>query len=204
MDKLKIDSTMIPETEMCEMRDANGNVWMVKKHIPYAQKEMMALEISVYTMITDEDKKMVYENFKSYLIETMLIAKYYTTIDVAELGSEEKMQELFDYLTFTGLYDVLMETVADDYRMVRAISNRMMDPARVSYERENSLSYKISNMFGDALDADTMAQTIAKTEEVNNTMVDLIDAYREKKGRESNKEMALGNGAVISLARKKK
>lgn len=204
MDKLKIESTMIPETGTVELRDDHGNAFLVKRHIPYAQKEMMALEISAFLMITDDEKKMVYENFKSFLLETMLICKHYTTIDVTELGSEEKMCELFDYLTFTGLYGMMMETVAEDYRMVRAISDKMLTPACTAYERENSLTYKISNLFGDALNSETLAETIAKSDAVNNTMVDLIGAYRDQKDRNAKKEMALGNGAVISLAKKKK
>lgn len=204
MDKLTITNAMIPEIHVHEYKDKDGNVFCVKTCIPYAEKELMALELSAFLMVTDEERKMMYENYKSYLLEVMLIAKHYTNIDMTNMDSEENWGMLFDYLVMNGFYGQMMDDIRDDYKIVRGISERMSKPAMTAFDRENSLSFKVSNLFGDVLDREDIATALAKTDAVNNTMVDLIGAYNEKQQREAKKDLALQNGAVISLAKKKK
>lgn len=204
MDKLKVTRDMVHQIGTHEYKDHDGNVFCVKSCIPYAEKELMALELSAFLMVTDEEHKMMYENYKSYLLEAMLIAKHYTNIDMTDMDSEEKWMMLFDYLTMNGFYDLMMKDIRDDYKIVCGISDRMSQPAKITFDRENSLSFKVSNLLGDALEQEDIATVLAKSDAVNNTMVDLIGAYNEKQHHEAKKDIALQNGAVISLAKKKK
>ena len=81
----------------------------------------------------------------------------------------------------------------------------MLKPTRELFNRKNSLAYKVSIAFSSILDGnEDLAEAVARSEAVNNTMVDMIDAYNEQRREKKNKNIKLDNGAVISLAKKKK
>lgn len=205
MEKIKIAFENIPEIHMVEIIGNNGDRIQVTENIPYFKKEYMALELSAFLTVADEEQQIMYDNYKYLLLESVLIAKYYTNIDVSELGNEEDWQMLFDYLTINGVYDKIREVINRDYTIVQDIAEKMLKPTRELFNRKNSLAYKVSIAFSSILDGnEDLAEAVARSEAVNNTMVDMIDAYNEQRREKKNKNIKLDNGAVISLAKKKK
>jgi len=205
MEKIKIAFENIPEIHMVEIIGNNGDRIQVAENIPYFKKEYMALELSAFLTVADEEQQIMYDNYKYLLLESVLIAKYYTNIDVSELGNEEDWQMLFDYLTINGVYDKIREVINRDYTIVQDIAEKMLKPTRELFNRKNSLAHKVSIAFSSILDGnEDLAEAVARSEAVNNTMVDMIDAYNEQKKEKKNKNIKLDNGAVISLAKKKK
>ena len=205
MEKIKIAFENIPEIHMVEIIGNNGDRIQVAENIPYFKKEYMALELSAFLTVADEEQQIMYDNYKYHLLESVLIAKYYTNIDVSELGNEEDWQMLFDYLTINGVYDKIREVINRDYTIVQDIAEKMLKPTRELFNRKNSLAYKVSIAFSSILDGnEDLAEAVARSEAVNNTMVDMIDAYNEQRREKKNKNIKLDNGAVISLAKKKK
>lgn len=205
MEKIKIAFENIPEIHMVEIIGNNGDRIQVAENIPYFKKEYMALELSAFLTVADEEQQIMYDNYKYLLLESVLIAKYYTNIDVSELGNEEDWQMLFDYLTINGVYDKIREVINRDYTIVQDIAEKMLKPTRELFNRKNSLAYKVSIAFSSILDGnEDLAEAVARSEAVNNTMVDMIDAYNEQRREKKNKNIKLDNGAVISLAKKKK
>lgn len=205
MEKIKIAFENIPEIHMVEIIGNNGDRIQVAENIPYFKKEYMALELSAFLTVADEEQQIMYDNYKSLLLESVLIAKYYTNIDVSELGNEEDWQMLFDYLTINGVYDKIREVINRDYTIVQDIAEKMLKPTRELFNRKNSLAHKVSIAFSSILDGnEDLAEAVARSEAVNNTMVDMIDAYNEQRREKKNKNIKLDNGAVISLAKKKK
>lgn len=205
MEKIKISAEKIPEIHLVEIVGNNGDKLQVAENIPYFKKEYMALELSAFLTVTDEDQQIMYDNYKYLLLESVLIAKYYTNIDVSELGNEEDWQMLFDYLTINGVYEKIREVICRDYAIVRDIAEKMLKPARELFDRKYSLAHKVSVAFSSVLDgSEDLAESVAKSEAVNNTMVDMIDAYNEQKKEKKNKNIKLDNGAVINFAKKTK
>lgn len=205
MEKIKIAFENIPEIHMVEIIGNNGDRIQVAENIPYFKKEYMALELSAFLTVADEEQQIMYDNYKSLLLESVLIAKYYTNIDVSELGNEEDWQMLFDYLTINGVYDKIREVINRDYTIVQDIAEKMLKPTRELFNRKNSLAHKVSIAFSSILDGnEDLAEAVARSEAVNNTMVDMIDAYNEQRKEKKNKNIRLDNGAVISLSKKKK
>lgn len=205
MEKIKIAFENIPEIHIVEIIGNNGDRIQVAENIPYFKKEYMALELGAFLTVADEEQQIMYDNYKYLLLESVLIAKYYTNIDVSELGNEEDWQMLFDYLTINGVYDKIREVINRDYTIVQDIAEKMLKPTRELFNRKNSLAYKVSIAFSSILDGnEDLAEAVARSEAVNNTMVDMIDAYNEQRREKKNKNIKLDNGAVISLAKKKK
>ena len=205
MEKIKIAFENIPEIHMVEIIGNIGDRIQVAENIPYFKKEYMALELSAFLTVADEEQQIMYDNYKSLLLESVLIAKYYTNIDVSELGNEEDWQMLFDYLTINGVYDKIREVINRDYTIVQDIAEKMLKPTRELFNRKNSLAHKVSIAFSSILDGnEDLAEAVARSEAVNNTMVDMIDAYNEQRKEKKNKNIRLDNGAVISLSKKKK
>lgn len=205
MEKIKIAFENIPEIHIVEIIGINGDRIQVAENIPYFKKEYMALELGAFLTVADEEQQIMYDNYKYLLLESVLIAKYYTNIDVSELGNEEDWQMLFDYLTINGVYDKIREVINRDYTIVQDIAEKMLKPTRELFNRKNSLAYKVSIAFSSILDGnEDLAEAVARSEAVNNTMVDMIDAYNEQRREKKNKNIKLDNGAVISLAKKKK
>lgn len=206
--KLKITKESIPEAEVVELEGRNGDKLEVKRHIPYGMKEVLAAELDVFLVVTDEEQQMMYNSYKRQLMETVLIAKNYTNIDVSGMGQEEDWRMLFDYLTYNGLYGQMMDVIREDYAMVKMIAEDVRLPTKELFDRKNSLAYKVSTIFGSLLDhPEDLTEAIAKSTEVNNTAVEMLGAYKEKqeetRQKNEKKGMKLDSGRVISFAKKK-
>lgn len=84
----------------------------------------------MYRNVEDAENEIVYDNYKSMLIKTMLIAKYYTNIDVANMTDEASWSMLFDMLVYNDVYSELMDIIEDDMKYVDHITNAMINSLR--------------------------------------------------------------------------
>lgn len=206
MEKIKIDAQNIQNTGVSVLECKDGTKIEVKEHITYDEKEAMAIELAMYTSVTDEDAAIMYDSYKKPLLECALIAKYYTNIDVSEMESEKDWKVLIDWLTMNGVYGTLLDAVENDYQLVKELYVLMRNATYRSYEESHALSTKIKKSFASLLTDDDIAETIAKSEDVNRQMISLLDdamSFREAQPPKNDK-LALDGGAVISLAKKSK
>ena len=205
MEKIKITAESIPEIKVVTLTCKDGTYVQVKEHIPYDSKEALALELAMYTSVTDDAAEIMYDSYKKPLIECALVAKYYTNIDVSQMNEEKDWKILFDWLTMNGIYAKLFNAIEDDYKLVRELYMFMRCATYRSYEGSHALSMRIKKSFASILTDEDIAETIAKSEAVNNQMVDLLGAVTEKKENASTKndKLSLDGGAVINLAKKR-
>lgn len=202
---VKIDKEKIPAAGMVEILGKDGTRVTVKKHIPYDEKEAMAMELLLYTNATDDDAMVMYDSYKKVLLETVLIVKYYTDIDLTDFGEEDDWRVLMDWLVMNEIYNELMDRTAEDRQMVTEINRLMTNATRTSYASEHSLGVKVQKLLGDdVLENEDVFTSMAKSEEVNNVMLQLVGAYREQQKAEKNRKMDIGDGVVLNFAKKNK
>lgn len=202
MEKFKITADDTIEIQNVVLSAKSGGSVEVKRHISYIEKEAMAFELSVYKMILDEDIGIAYDNYKKHLIEAYLIAKYYTNIDVDEMKTETDWAMLFDWLVCNEVYSDIKYYISDDYSFVCAIAEDMSGAMRRTFEQSRCLPYKLMKAFGSLLTDEDLSETIAKSADVNNQLVELLDAAKET-GKKQNK-VQTNSGIVVNLAKKKK
>lgn len=203
---VKIVKENIPAIGMMEITGKDGTRVTVKKHILYGEKEAMAMELLLYTNATDDETFVMLDSYKKVLLETVLIVKYYTDIDLTDFGEEEGWHTLMDWLVMNEVYGQLLEVTEEDRQIVTEINRLMTEATRTSYAAEHSLGVKVQKMLGDeVLENEDMFTSMAKSEEVNNVMLQLVGAYREQQKAEKNrKKMDIGDGVVLNFAKKNK
>lgn len=203
---VKIVKENIPAVRMVEITGKDGTRVTVKTHIPYEEKEAMAMELLLYTNATDNETFVMFDSYKRVLLEAVLIAKYYTDIDLTDFGEDEGWCILMDWLVMNEVYGQLMEVTAEDRQMVTEINQLMTEATRTSYASEHSLGVKVQKLLGEGvLESEDMFTSMAKSEEVNNVMLQLVGAYREQQKAEKNrKKMDIGDGVVVNFAKKNK
>lgn len=205
MEKIKIAAENIPNVGIITLTCKDGSHIEVKEHIPYDSKEAMALELAMYTSVTDDAAEIMYDSYKKPLLECALVTKYYTNIDVSEMAEEKDWKLLIDWLTMNGIYHELFSAVEQDYKLVRELYILMRYATYHSYEESHTLSAKIKKSFASLLTDEDITESIAKSEAVNSQMIDMIGAAMERKEKQpaKNDKIALDGGAVINLAKKR-
>lgn len=200
-EQFKITADMIKFDEAKTVTGADGKSIEVKTEIPYEEKEQMAKEYAAYTMVLDEENYAVYHSYQTELIELLLICKYYTNIDTEEMQDERGWKMLYDYLMTNEMLEKVRCLVDKDFYRVLGIESYISDSLGKTFEAKHSLPVRLLKTFGSILTEEDMAETLAKSEEVNSVMLDLIGAYKEKS---ANKTMRTGNGTVVNFSKKKK
>lgn len=200
-ERFMVTADMIKFDEAKTVTGADGKSIEVKTEIPYEEKEQMAKEYVAYTTVLDEENYAVYESYQTELIELLLICKYYTNIDTEEMQDERGWKMLYDYLAANKMLEELRCIVQEDFYRVIGIGSYISDSLKKTFEAKHSLSVRLLKTFGSILTDEDMAETLAKSEEVNSVMLDLIGAYKEKS---ANKTMRTGNGTVVNFSKKKK
>lgn len=208
MDMIKITKEMIPEIAETIVHGENNTSVAVRSHIPYDQKEAFALEYAAYVNVEDRESLMMYDNYRRDLIEMILIAKYYTNIDVAELSVEDDWRMLHDWIVFNHLDTAIMQVIEHDYDITLCMAVRILNDMQNTYKKVNSLPYLIQKTFGSMFTGEDFSEAFAKASDVNNQMVDMLGAYRDMQQKNNTPEnqimggkLDLG-GRVINIAKK--
>lgn len=200
-ERFMVTADMIKFDEAKTVTGKDGKSIEVKTEIPYEEKEQMAKEYVAYTTVLDEENYAVYESYQTELIELLLTCKYYTNIDTEEMQDERSWKMLYDYLAANKMLEELRRVVQEDFYRVIGIGSYISDSLKKTFEAKHSLSVRLLKTFWSILTEEDMAETLAKSEEVNSVMLDLIGAYKEKS---ANKTMRTGNGTVVNFSKKKK
>lgn len=206
MDKVQIIDSMVREAEHVVI-DCGEDVKIdVKKHIPYAQKESMAMQYVIYINTTDEQTGVMFDNYRSQLIKLYLICKYYTDMDMQSVQDVSGWYTLHDYFVFAGAYNKLMDAVSDDYCHIDSIIRHIVDSLRKTHDKKNSLEHIVKKMFGGLLNDEDIAQTIAHSPQINNEIVSFMNYVKDKGNnmRPDNSRVKTSNGPVLNISKKKK
>lgn len=206
MEKVKINFEVLNENRSVELTGKNGDKIIVRSRIPYAEKEQMAYEMAASTQVIDEEKGTCYRTYQQHLLDAFLIVKYYTNIDVSEMG-EADFEKLFDYLVFNELYDALFDAVEGDYlRFTYDIAYRLVSAAMESYEKEHSLAHKVNQTFGFLFTGEDLTDQLAAAEDINGKLVDMFKAVKERDEKnvllKGGKAKVNSGGAVLNMAKK--
>lgn len=205
MEKIKITREMIPSVEHVTIDIGNGQTLTVKKHIPYDEKEAFAYEYALYKNVEDTQNEIMYDNYQMHLIRVVLVAKYYTNIDISQMVDEADWRVLYDWMTFNSILSTIDEAIMDDYIYVEQMAQSILKSMRNIYVRDHSLQRNIMKSFGFLFSGQDLTQLISKSSAVNNDMVSLIDAKKkvEQQSAKKNNKMTLDGGAVVNLAKKR-
>lgn len=176
----------------------------VKTWLPYSEMEDMAIEMAELTILFD-DTGFACIGHTENLVKGYLMAKYLTDLDLEDCSAEE----VYDFLTETGLYEKiddpareLMWRVEDIYR---AICNNMID----KHMLENSIGHKLQKTFGFLFSGEDVAESIAKSELINEQMIDMLGVFLNHKkeqemlnsGKQDKSKLRVG-GALVNMAKK--
>ena len=206
MEKVKLDFGNIQE-EAVEVTGKNGDKVMVRKRIPYVEKEAQAYELAAGSFVIDAEGGVCYTSFKKNLLDKYLIAKYYTNIDVSDIEDDDGYMKLFDYLYYNELYDKIGQVIAADYfGCVSDMAWHLSGAAEQVYEKKNSLAYKLDQTFGFLFTGEDLTDQIAAAEGVNEKMVDMFKALQERDEKnallKNSKAKVSSGGAVLNMAKK--
>lgn len=149
---------------------------------------------------------MCYRTYQQHLLDSYLIAKYYTNIDTDGM-TEEEYAKLFDYLVYNDLYAALMEAVEGDYmQFVYNIAYRLITAAMERFGKTNSLEYKVGKTFGFLFTGEDLTDQIANAENVTGKLIDMFEAVRERDEKnallKSSKAKVKSGSAVLNMAKK--
>ena len=190
---------MIPQPHI-----ENINGVEVKSNIPYEQKELMAAQLAAYTTTMDNEHELIYKSFKYQLIRFILVAKYYTNIDLTDAKTQEDWRVVFDWAVATECYTSILDYVGPDLSIVSMLYTDMQDASFRIYNKSNDVVFLLKKMFGSLITDENFAENIAKSQVVNRQMIDLIGAYMKQREQQPTAgKIKTTGGAVINFAKKK-
>lgn len=173
---------------------------VVRDHIPYAQKEEMALEIAGRSLIIHDDS-CVYLSSQYGKIEKYYIAKYYTDINTD--GAE--MDEVSDFLINGGFIDNINEIIWSDLQIVHEIFDLIEESFTTSYADDKGLTKAVRKSFGFLFNGEDITDSLAKAEMTRDTLYKALDALNAKE-KESSEQMDNGRltieGNIINFAKR--
>lgn len=186
MEKAILDLNKVDfDNDTVSVGRVDDTVIVVKRRIPVAEKEMFALSLAESTQVFDDESGVAYKGYLYDVVFTYLFAKYYTNIDVSLYDSEEGHRQVYDFVVYNGIIrstEKLCEEYDDDVFAIEKMYNLIVEAAIVTTREKNSLSHKIKTSFASVLADEDLATSLAKSQEVNEQMVDVIGAViRDKK-----------------------
>ena len=87
---------------------------------------------------------------------------------------------MFDYAKRSGLLEKIKEITDGDVYLTMSIGDKMVYAASEIIEKRGSLPYFIKNRFGYLLDSDRAAEMFAQAEGLNEKMIDILGAAKER------------------------
>lgn len=184
MDTIKITASMIKETEYVEVPCGYNSI-IVKKHIPFFEKEQFAIEWIKRVVVLDEKSGIAYKNYHESVVCAFLLAKYYTNIDVTDSDSEEGIELIYDYLVMNDLLNCVYEIVCDDFKHVKELYDALWISASETYNMENTIGNKLCKAFASVLNGEDITKQIAESYQVSEKMIDILGSYREKQAEKN-------------------
>lgn len=151
----------------------------LRSALPVREKQELALDLAQAVMVFDEELGVAYEGYTYDTVLLVLVMRHYSDLDMTAYADEAGWNELHDLLASHGQIDPLYAIVQSDLDQVLAIYHRIRDAARLTFERRHSLSYKAGKAFASLLAEENLMTTLAKAEDINSQMIDMLGAYRK-------------------------
>lgn len=177
MEKIKID--IVAETaEPVDFDVYIGSaILKATTWIPYEQKIEFAKEYASMVIAVDEDTGRYKKIPFAYPVETYLAMKYYTNLDTEDCTAEDVYNFVLRSIRNSRLSEVISEDVKDTMCMAEAVVASIIDDNNYA----NSAGYKIMKSFGSLFTGEDIAETLAKTQEVNEDMIKVIGLLNAEK-----------------------
>lgn len=202
MEKHKIDLSKY--ADMHEEKTITGKdntEVVVRDHIPYEQKEVMATEMAERVLMEHDDSCMYTSNAYDK-VEKYLLLKYYTNVDV----EEEDIDNVVDFMVNNEIIGDIIAFVWNDFDIVLDIFERIESSLKKTYEDDHSLTKAIRTSFGFLFTGEDITESMAKAEATSGVLMDALNALRDadkKKEETIDKGKLTVGGNIINFAKKK-
>lgn len=172
MDKVKFDfnNAIIESVDI-------GNGIVVQKSISSKDKQEIALRRALFSIIDDQKNEITYLSYKDYLVQMYLIVKYYTNILEPQFSDSQAFYMFADYIISTGVYKSIMQVIHDDYEYTERIFNDVKQSMMCQIKNKYDVLSALKKSFGFLFTGQDITQTLAKTSELNNQMVNIMSEY---------------------------
>jgi hypothetical protein len=173
-----------------------GKVFHFRTVLPRKAKDWMALDLAELSLVFEENLGVCYEGYTHETALVFLVMRYYTDFQLDEYDDSESWYMLYDILESHGVLDMLYGFLLEDIQKVLKVYEKIKEAAKSTYERDHSLSYLVRKTFGSILSTEDITETIAKSGEVTNTMIQLMGAFNQLQPTTNPK------GGIVSFAKR--
>ena len=194
--KVKVDFSKANDCIQGKLVEADGVKFTVQSHIPISEKIAMANEIVNACTMIDDDVYYIGKNHLWNIVIVYLAVKYYTDIDT----EGEEPTAIYDWAINTGAYNQIWDVIYDDIYRVDEIADDIFTYVESKYKKEHGLDTAVMKTFGSILSGEDIMETIDKSREVSEEMLDVV----EKLGQTSQNGTVKVGGNVIQIAKKNK
>ena len=201
MNKKKIDITKYADMhEEVTVVGKDGTSIVVRNHIPYNEKDNMAVEMIQYTARVHDDS-IVYIGYDKDKIKLYMIAKYYTDIDTTDVD----VGAISDYFINNEMLDQVCDIVGKDFEFVMEMYYTLYDATADTMADDKSISKALRTSFGFLFNGEDVTESLAKAEAMKDTIYEAIGALRkvekEKENNINNGTMSI-DGAILNFSKK--
>ena len=203
MEKRKFDLNQYADMHTeTGVRGKDGTEVVVRDHIPYKDKEVMARELLEQTVVIHDDS-CIYTGSNYAKNKIYLVAKYYTDIDTDDMNPDD----VADYMINNNIISAVMDYVTADLEYVIDMFGDLYSALDIVYADDNSLAKSVRKSFGSVLNGENITETLSKAEAVNDKTFEAFSLLRQSE-KEKEKNIDNGtmtiNGNIINLAKREK
>lgn len=189
----------LADYEMAEDVTIGGEVIRVKPRIPLDQKMQLASELVQMIAAEDEEAGIVTRSSLENVCELYLIIKYYTDVDLEDVGVEQ----VYDWIIGYDAYGRIKDIVMGDYWEVTYMVDQMFDGVKETYQAQHSLAHAVKTSFGFLFDGRDITEVLAESRGVGDQMVEMIGRLDEAAKKDDAGHVKVG-GNVINIGKKHK
>lgn len=161
MAKVAFSKLNISKDYPIETLNFNNEVIEIKKYLPVSNK----LELISEVLLNASENARFYNDVKVEVFFTIEIIKQYTNINFSK-KQLEKVDELYDALTASGLYSKIIDIIGNNE--IDNLYQKLQSVIKSIYAYENSVYGLLQGVIQDYenlnLDADTIKEKIANPE----------------------------------------
>lgn len=203
MEKIKVNFEGVADLHSETMLKIGDTNVTVRDHIPLEQKAAFVDEYIQLVLDEDEDAGVMQMTSVVPLLEVFLMVKYYTNVDVEGV----KLEDVYNWVINNNSYTDLEDIIYHDIEQVRKMYGLLSRNAIEAYEREHSLGKAIQKSFGFMLNGEDITETLAKSREITDQMIDVVEQLHKNQPPKVKAEAAgklMVGGNIVSIGKKQK
>lgn len=139
--------------------------------IPYTEKEAFVIDLLTATLQTDDALGICYRGYNYQAVFAYLFLKYYTGVDVENVGIERAFDWLISNCDIRDLYNI----AEADLKIIKTMEGDFYSACEKRYEQENSLGQMVKEYVRTDVDTNN-----AETRELIEKLIDMKGALLEK------------------------